>query len=614
MKLKNKKRKQSLTAMVSNIRLPSDYGWKALHSLCNDLHYLLTEDERYLLSHIISSRDYETYLSLSDYWGPQSHYLNGKTLAQMRAVYQAISLLKKYDFPESKIDKFQAAMDNFHSAEESCRKFNSEGIVALKRESDPACVDAITYAKSFLKRLLGDFPSEDGALTHWSRHGPGANIDTVNGQVSLYNKFTNWPYSCTVLAFPYARHLIQSDPRWLGALEDDYRRRHGIEKHRILDQRLFWQSVIKIVPGSRITTVPKDARKERTIAIEPAMNLMLQLGVDGYIRRRLKRWDIDIDDQTKNQRLAGIGSLNQRYSTLDLSAASDSISIEICKYLLPEDWFSYLMKLRSPEGDVNGETVSFEKISSMGNGYTFALETAIFASVIFGVQKAMYGCYDTKNCAVFGDDLIVTSDITVMVVELLQKFGFKLNLEKSFTEGPFRESCGADWFLGKPVRPVFFKRSPLTVPELYCDLNRMRRVYELYYSIYDEDAQNLRKKYLGWIPKKFHLFGPVSDEDFDSYIHCPTPSKFNKYRWCYRYRRLIAKPMVQRNCTNFLFRKLMHPLREKIDFSLFSWTKERFKGLPLTVSGSAFTVTRRGFVTVRQTTSSAYIWQSRYTA
>jgi hypothetical protein len=333
--------------------------------------------------------------------------------------------------------------------------------------------------------------------------------------------------------------------------------------------RKFWDDVFEVVDGNRIGFVPKSSVIDRTIAIEPLMNLRLQLGVDGFIRRRLKRHDIDLDDQTKNQILASLGSELRgsrlfTYSTLDLAAASDTVSLKLCKMLLPEEWYRFLVDLRSPEGFIPGYgTVSYQKISSMGNGYTFALESAIFAAITYAVIRAESGGCDFKSdMAIYGDDIIVRERYAVNVINHLQYYGFAVNQDKSFVYGIVKESCGADWWQGHLVRPVALVKVPQTVPELFADRNRLRKVLELYFGIKESFAVS---RIESWIPPFFQGFrGPVSDEEFSTYLHDPNFKKWGKYkhgRWSYR--RLTIRPVEMKvnSYKSFLFKKLMCDLR-----------------------------------------------------
>jgi len=212
-----------------------------------------------------------------------------------------------------------------------------------------------------------------------------------------------------------------------------------------------------ITTENRITTVPKNIKTDRTIACEPMGNLPFQLAVDGYLKSRLRRVGIDLSDQSRNQEAARIGSIDGSLATIDLSMASDTLSINTVASLLPDDWFSILMKLRSPCYSGAFGSGVYEKFSSMGNGFTFTLETLIF----WALAKAV----GSVEPLVYGDDIIVESCISERLVRVLKFFGFATNNEKTFTKGPFRESCGADWYEGTNVRPIYHRGHPKNILE-----------------------------------------------------------------------------------------------------------------------------------------------------
>lgn len=610
MKFKTVKNKGKSSAGVNlAVKLPVDYPWKVLRWLVQDLAHLLTEDECLLLDQIVRDRDSFALSILTEEWGLQRLNLESElSLAQLRAKYQICALLKKYRFPSDRNERIDSAIQKFIKAEDLCAAYNHGGYKKLLWGDTEHDAELLTYVRSFLKKLLGEVTPTNSLMTEWSRHGPGSNLDTCKGAISQYDKYANWPYSCTSLALPYARFLIQSDDRWLGALEDSYRDRFNIPKHRILNQRVFWDTVLKVVPGNRITFVPKDASSERSIAIEPTMNLMLQLGVDGHIRRRLKRWGVDLDSQEKNQLLAKQGSLDpskNSFVTMDLSMASDSLSLALCKNVLPPDWYDYLFKLRSPSGVLGKDIYHYEKISSMGNGYTFALESAIFTAILYAVHKADNPKFSPHTeFAVFGDDLICRQRLASQVVDLLGKSGFMINTEKSFFKGPIRESCGADWFKGKLIRPVFFDETPSDVMDLLVDINRLKRLLSLRWGL--EESLTIAKM-SKWIPEFFRVFtGPPSNIEFDSYIHDYDPLGHGYKNGMWKYRRLIKKP-VQRTVRGFLMRKLMHSLKPH------PLPPGYIKRKRLSASGSRFTVMKSYSSTAGTTLAWSEQWPRKYT-
>jgi hypothetical protein len=210
-----------------------------------------------------------------------------------------------------------------------------------------------------------------------------------------------------------------------------------------------------MVDHNKIAFVPKTVKTERTIAVEPLLNGYVQKGIDVFLRKRLKRVGIDLEDQSLNQGLARFGSIQDLdadpYVTIDLSSASDSISIGLCRNLLPPDWFDFLNQIRSKHYLIEGRIAPYEKFVSMGNGFCFPLETLIFASLCHVAYREIS---KPDDFSVYGDDIIVRRSVADRVLSLLQVCGFEANRNKTFIQGPFRESCGADWFNGEDVRPI----------------------------------------------------------------------------------------------------------------------------------------------------------------
>lgn len=216
----------------------------------------------------------------------------------------------------------------------------------------------------------------------------------------------------------------------------------------------------KLVEYCRAAVVPKDAGTDRFIAVEPYLNSWIQLGQMSWLSKRLRQWDVNLRDQTRNQTLAFLASrpkaAGNGYATLDLSSASDSMNVECVRFLLGPNWFKFFdstrcKTLRMPSKQI----ITLEKFSSMGNGNTFPLESLIFMALIRSAQR-LTGC--SLPVAVYGDDLIVSQRCSLLVVEGLKFLGFKLNLGKSFFFGSFRESCGCDFLGGHPVRPFYWKK------------------------------------------------------------------------------------------------------------------------------------------------------------
>lgn len=228
------------------------------------------------------------------------------------------------------------------------------------------------------------------------------------------------------------------------------------------------------VEGSVLFTVPKKTDIDRCACKEPDINMYLQKGVGNHIRRRLRRYNIDLNDQSRNRQLAQIGSLDRDdgYATLDLSSASDLISFECVKTLLPADWFGYLDDIRSKSVSIDGEYHRLEMFSSMGNGFTFELESLIFFALMRAVS---YFEGSPGVVSVYGDDIIIPKRNSELASFVLSRFGFSVNMDKSYSSGPFRESCGGHYHEGDDVSPFYLKRLPTRLTDVIRVANQLRR-------------------------------------------------------------------------------------------------------------------------------------------
>ncbi len=225
------------------------------------------------------------------------------------------------------------------------------------------------------------------------------------------------------------------------------------------------------VGGAELFTVPKKTDIDRCACKEPDINMFLQKGVGRHIRSRLKRFGINLNDQGINRRLARLGSISEDLCTLDLSAASDSMTISCVQALLPPDWFLYLNDIRSQSVAVDGTFVRTEMFSSMGNGFTFELESLIFYVLM---RTVSYFEGIPGIISVYGDDIIIPVGMYDMACFVLGEFGFSPNPDKSFSTGPFRESCGGHYHSGVDVTPFYLKRRATHLTDVIRVANQIR--------------------------------------------------------------------------------------------------------------------------------------------
>jgi hypothetical protein len=476
--------------------------------------------------------------------------------------YQLGAFLKKFPFKGT--DTLTPAIRNFESAEEQCRLFNTENYRALlsMNKSHPDFLGVVEEIRDDVRELLGEFPPVNSIIDH-AKHGPGVSLGDhyKDGCCTEYYKWSNLPYTVTQDALPYARTAIEADPRWMGALDQRYRHDKAIPLGSPICLDDFWSFVFQIVDGSRITSVPKTALTDRTIAIEPLMNVYFQLGVDHVLKVLLrKKWGYDLSSQTYNQLLALEGSIADLLATLDLKGASDTIALLCCKIVLPVAWFDLLLDLRSPQGVLVDKVYRFEKISSMGNGFTFALESLIFGAL---VRCAIRRTKSVRKSAVYGDDLIVPTTAAPYLVTLLNLFGFQLNKEKSFSSGPFRESCGKDFYLGYDVRPLFLKCQLASVRDIFYVHNSLLLLEERCHWTWEMDFSKTRLLLAKYLPTNIRkqFFGPRS-ESLDTHLFSDAPLTEDSETGSKVYWTIQARPKTFNPGTDFFFRKLMNQLKE----------------------------------------------------
>lgn len=594
--------------LSKRLEIRSDVHWRIFKALSIDLGFvkghpsssyvsdLSDTDISTLIHRVLRSRSLvhlDDLIKACDVQSTLSHLDSKKCEASyFFAVQQIASFLKKFPFSSNGALTKKTAIEKFFKAEETCRLFNNENHRALLALSDkhPDFLGVVEEIQLDIIRLLGEEPNL-GSVYYYAKHGPGvANSELyTDGKTTSFFKWSQLPYSCTAGAYEYAVTAISQDSRWIGALDDWYRRTRRISFTAPIKPADFWQAVIKIENSSKITTVPKTYLTDRTIAIEPLLNVFLQLGVDQVIRRRLRsRWKIDLDSQELNQKLAEQGSVTDSLVTIDLSAASDTVSLKICELLLPPLWFNLLLDLRCEVGVLDkGDPIVFEKVSSMGNGYTFAIESVIFGAL---VRCAMRRSRTTGTYAVYGDDLIVPTTAYPYLSQLLALAGFKINEDKSFVSGPFRESCGCDYYLGYNVRPVFLKRRIEFVSDALYVHNALYALENSLHWSFGFSFENTRKYIRTLLPGIIleRCYGPPSSE-LDTYLF--SQRSLERDGDGQKFMCVIAcKPVVyKRRYRDFFFIKLMCSLKGLQPEVVQKWEKRN----RVVNSGNSFDIVKR---------------------
>jgi hypothetical protein len=400
------------------------------------------------------------FLHLQDDLPKTDHILTSDMdLPSAQALWLRNSFLKKFEGAKAE-DADSKALKLFLRSNERCRTF------ALKPERLFEDV-LIEEVKSLFDSYFHDGPNLTLDLSTISGGfvtGPGASQGAVSD--NFYTKLfdSNLTGTSERLYRDY-RCAIAEWPTWNLAENA----RENMNRHAIVE-------------GNRLSFVPKTSVISRTICTEPNLNMLFQQGIGSFLEEHLeRRWKHSMaDQQFINRRLARLGSIDGSFGTIDLSCASDSVSLNLLREILPPYVYRWLCKTRSPIVVLpDGSRLELHMVSSMGNAFTFPLQTILFASIVvasYGILGIPLKDHSSKtmNFGVFGDDIIVVRKSYNFIVRALELFGFEVNVDKSFNTGNFRESCGGDYLHGFDIRGVYMKHLS-TSADVYSIINRLVR-------------------------------------------------------------------------------------------------------------------------------------------
>lgn len=405
--------------------------------------------------------------------------------------YIASELMSKFPNFDVKISRSAVALDKFVESELTCRdsNFRIPSLYSARKQPTGGISEVFYSARSKIERLLGPFSWDEGFAGFG--FGPGSNVSIPRRHGDAWYKIGCLKPTSTQGNLDLAVALVSAIPGW--------------KTHLLKDSEGDIRDCFTIVPGNEVITVPKNAKTDRVIAKEPLMNIIIQKGIGSMIRHRLKRVGINLDSQERNQELARKGSLDGSLATVDLSSASDSISLELVRFLLPSEWVSAIELCRSPRGVLpDGRLVTYQKVSSMGNGYTFELQSLIFWALTTSVCQLRKE--EARDVAVYGDDIILPVSCVELLSDVLAFSGFKFNPKKSFSAGPFRESCGKHYFHGHEVTPLYIRKDVKDVERDIWLANSIRRLaYRMIGFEYGCDSRLLLPytRVLARIPRRF---------------------------------------------------------------------------------------------------------------
>lgn len=405
----------------------------------------------------------------------------------------SLELLKKYERLDTDSELLQAeAFQAFHKTNnyvgrvDKASNFPYQGLrEPMRRQSYRIRVHK--KARALCHQILGDYTEDEWFES--CKFSAGATWGVPFTDTSMEAKM-ELPLSTTSRARLYFDRYLEWDHQFREAL----------------NLKSSNEPLYREIGYTRATTVNKDSRKRRLIVPESTVGMFLQLGMMVMMYKRLKRFRLNVTTLPEKHRdLARIASITGRKATIDWSDASNSVGIELLRWLIPPKWFEVMDRITSRYVDVGGRIVQLNMFSTMGNALTFPLETLVFWTYAVAVESVETGCFSNHpkwwrtKCSVFGDDCIVPSAIAQSYIQVMEGIGFKVNQDKTHADPKdrFRESCGGDYLAGYETRPFHLKapsgrgRGALEA-WLYIMLNRLLEKYILCFGslkyVYDKRA------------------------------------------------------------------------------------------------------------------------------
>lgn len=345
--------------------------------------------------------------------------------------HQAVNFLKKYTFQDEMRNSSmyeQKAIETFVECQDRLRNHSYHDLDALT-------ASVVSYARGWLQEVLKEYDLdehlEECYFPHKASVGNGLSSSTLCAKWTT--GLTGSVYHC----------------EWFSHV---YKQWHG---HSVNDKFVDPRHVDVL----QATLVPKRWNQRRLICPNTSIGGLYSNGLGRVLEQRLRLKGYDIKNlQEIHKVLARKASKFDQLATIDQTSASDNITVELCRKLLPHRWFSVINNGRIGAIRFDAEPIPMETMSTMGIGYTFPLQTLVFLSLAYG---SLYTYEDRgrkvkdRTISCFGDDLIVPKELKDVIVPTFHRLGLVINETKSFWDGPFRESCGGDYHHGLDVRPAF---------------------------------------------------------------------------------------------------------------------------------------------------------------
>lgn len=395
--------------------------------------------------------------------------------------YQVYNLARKRELAEPTTSQMRNSLVKWTESEHRCHVVNKHGWWVMPIDAHKR--DRLNTIFCRVRTIISDILSDEWPVLDFCPTG-GATALTSRKYAFASSKVEGTPltsetqpHKCAPASRVYLEQMLLENP---GVARRFLRARHKLINETVDEpiEMAAYNDPVEIrdlaihlcsnVPPAKFSFVPKDYETVRLMAMSNSISIMVQKTFGDAMRRALMRVGINLNDQTINQEWAEIGSLTNLIATVDLSAASDSISMH-CLTLFPRRWQAYFNASRDTHVAVKATSHKLAMIAGMGNGYIFELETLLFYAITRAVVEECK--LDTSMISVYGDDIICPTGAVDLLQEVFLSKGFLLNDQKSFSTGSFRESCGKHYFNGFDVTPWYVKSDLNDLSELYHHYN-----------------------------------------------------------------------------------------------------------------------------------------------
>lgn len=406
-----------------------DLAWSLARSLLEDFEPFVDSDFYTRMLWVISKRNIEQLRRMEFSLTPSRPVLETKIR------YQLLNLFKKYTFSKDVYTEIQVL-------EDSKKKFldNQARINSLKVQEDSTLKSILFSARGYVEDILGDFSKFD--VLERARFGKKSSVGI--------------PMRKACEGERYEAPITGSDDhiQWFDKLYACWNRpAYNYAVERAVNRKVPLTLPVDILEA---VLVNKTWKSKRLIMPNTTLGTLYSGGLGRLLEDKLRAYGYDIRSlQATHGELARFGSITGSLVTADQSLASDNITVWLVDRICPAPWASALKFGRIRKVSFYGSIIETETFSTMGIGFTFPLQTLVFLSLLLAIRDHV-GLNESSVISVYGDDLIYPVEMHSLVLDIFDRLGLKINVDKTFADGYFRESCGQDYYRGVDIRPFLF--------------------------------------------------------------------------------------------------------------------------------------------------------------